>query len=1009
MDTARPTALVRRLLLLQFRLTMADILPDDLQQLLLDSRLPETPVRQALPQILKRHHSLLSSSGFLTYPHILHRLEDVLEEESNPTPFLSNVDQIDVRGLSHLRERSFQLLVHILARANRARVEFQFNPERPEPFRWVEDTLKKFEWTGQDLSRVDPLLPGGNETGSNALGTLKERLFRPRKQLPDREPVEPDDSVQWIECAHPGEELDEIARRVRKDLEAGLDPDDIGIVCKGNQRNRDDLLDALRRHDVPVFSDRPRAREHHPVVETYLLPLEFLSSVSRTSFLNALRNTLFQTDISVSPSLVEELLDECAVTGGKPSFWYTRLDRLEQQMEHRLQSVTSDEHTGFVERTEDELVFLLSRLRTFRKELETFFEKIRPGDVWADLEETARHLLECARLFGLRQNVSTEEVPDALHAEGLRTANEFHTFLLDVTGGAANLESPLSLGSPEEAEQIIRTLWEEHVRDSQSWLGPTSGVIMGEPEDLFGCPFRRVYVPGFVDGNWPESIFEHPFLEDELIRDINHLRERPLLKTSDQRRNRELYQFYRVLSMAKERLVLSWSRRDRQGREQLVSSYRDDIQSLLKDEEEYEKEPVRIKTTGADREDFFSSRDRFHYCIHALFEDQDLESLSEIGSNTPPSVEGKHQLIGMRVKAVLQRLMMGERREQFFLEPDREKRRKQADEWTGRPTDSTIPEQLGTMENYRGETIHWSPTALEQYGQCPYAFYSNRLLDLSDDSGDTLIMGPRREGKLVHKLMQNCREEMDLEQISRNELARQVRDQCESLFGEWEDLGMQGDPGFWSVKKRRIEIRVRRVLEYIADQRSGFSSIQHELSFGPGRSLDAVHLGKEKKNTPLMKVIGRMDVLEATEDGTRAAVLDYKNARNSRRYRRRTRNEHIGVHSFQLPIYLLAAKHSDLHEIEHAEEWTAGFLFLREEGKPIQIMKIRDEEEEQEGSFSYIKSRLTLGAERYTKSVREGVFDVSPDPCQTGCPYRAMCRYNNVEPDERPSPVKPEE
>jgi len=982
--TARPTLLVRRLLRIRFVFGMGRVSPETLREAVQDVE-TTTEVQRVLPDLLASYAAILESETVRDRPMLL---EDLLERARNvdhlPAPF-QTVNRLELLDVGHLHELEFRVFQALLQNVEHADVRFDYNPEREEAFAWVLPTLKKFERSGLTLNQVKPSLRGTPGQGTSALETLRNQIFRDPEELRTMDRIPGDDSIQFLEASQPTREVRIVARRIRDLLEDGVPPAEIAVVRRSDGSTLRELVRELTEQNVPVFHRDTGVSTGHPATKAYLQPVEAaVEGLGRSDVMEVIRNRLLGGPADLPADRLEELFREAGITGGAPTEWARRLDNVEEALTRRVDAYeTARDETGFFPGDRDREETLQSVLEGRRSGIETLLSTLQACGEVETLGELLETFLDVEREFELRDRLlrSGAETPE--DAAGYRSVSDFREFVHELYTGLDATSRNHRTREPEEALQLFRSIRDQHMRRTGRWAGAPDGVRVLEPADLVGMSFEHVFMVSVNDGEWPRPVVEDPFLGDELIHQIRDVKERTVLPSVSRKRDRELYLFYQALSAAESSLVVSWSSTDGQGGDSRPSPYLEDVRERLRAPDDAD--------TSSREPPVYSDRDRFRERVDRLM----TPGVEGGGRATEPadrSTGSDSRLLRERLQHALERIDLESQRQRFFTEAEPERRRERSGPWSGVVTDRNRLERLLENTPY-GSEHRWTVTGLERYAQCPYAFFSERILDLQERELPGVDLNPRREGLLLHEILRRLY--ADGETGRGDEPVQDVDEVCERVYRDWVYYGFQGEDAFWTVTRERLKIRVERVVKYLERTRADGVEIFTELSFGEGRRLRGVLEDTEDD----LRIEGRIDRLEVGEGGT-GAVLDYKNARRSRAYRRLLKKDEFGERSFQIPVYLLAAAGAQSSPIDAVSDWEAGFITIQEDrGEPMLSVRLPEDEGEREAWLRDVRDRIHEGASRIAGEVKNGRFDVTPDPCRSGCPYRQMCRYEDLAPD----------
>jgi ATP-dependent helicase/DNAse subunit B len=153
----------------------------------------------------------------------------------------------------------------------------------------------------------------------------------------------------------------------------------------------------------------------------------------------------------------------------------------------------------------------------------------------------------------------------------------------------------------------------------------------------------------------------------------------------------------------------------------------------------------------------------------------------------------------------------------------------------------------------------------------------------------------------------------------------------------------------------------------------------------------------------LINLTGKIDRVDTASDG-RLRVVDYKMAGNRRKYRELLKKANLGVSSFQMPVYLLAA----VRELERTtgnrfDRFSALYWLLRRL-EPLTMDFAEGKNKDFTGFFDTDpEERKKLGNENFlnrlcatVQAMKGGDFQITPKECEF-CRFRSVCRYVEVQ------------
>lgn len=180
----------------------------------------------------------------------------------------------------------------------------------------------------------------------------------------------------------------------------------------------------------------------------------------------------------------------------------------------------------------------------------------------------------------------------------------------------------------------------------------------------------------------------------------------------------------------------------------------------------------------------------------------------------------------------------------------------------------TYPEPFGA-----GLIETLSPSAIEDYLECPFIFAAKRLFALSDIAELDLEVDASRRGNLMHKLFEFLTKEPMRFDLSDEEIAKVVEDAREAAKLELADARL------WPpLKARHIEM-ARRFLTFEKDNRRLFPKttvVAREADIAGFLKIETGELIRQHEPGSL-KFVGRIDRIDHDGEG-HYAIFDYKSS-----------------------------------------------------------------------------------------------------------------------------------
>lgn len=202
------------------------------------------------------------------------------------------------------------------------------------------------------------------------------------------------------------------------------------------------------------------------------------------------------------------------------------------------------------------------------------------------------------------------------------------------------------------------------------------------------------------------------------------------------------------------------------------------------------------------------------------------------------------------------------------------------------------------------EAREFSPTSLESWASCPFAFFSTKVLGAarSEEPERIISIGPLERGTLVHGMLERVyrmllREGLlPLSEANLPTAVERAGDEARRYIDGLEEGFPTGLNVFWDLEKERILRSLGLQLEEEAESGGGFVPSGFERWFGGDGSGVGIETGEGT-----VRFHGRIDRID-TDGSGRFRVIDYKTGKVEM-----NDQDLGGGTSLQLPVYLVAA------------------------------------------------------------------------------------------------------
>src|SRR5437016_912299 len=685
---------------------------------------------------------------------------------------------------------------------------------------------------------------------------------------------------------------DEVAAAAKEILrlieDSHCDPLEIGVVA----RTLDPYLPALRRvfddNRIPFACPVGEPLIHEPLVKTIIRFLRLqVETFPRPSVIEVLTSPAFRLaskpDLVPRPDLWDWATRRLGIVRGNPidgslGDWV----RLERAAKTGIAVPADDDAEQPLVAIAAEQVALLFDLVT---RLHRTLSSLPETAGWDAYAEEFQMLL-----------------PEYFHLPAWETgASDTHTDRVQ-TAIKGCLESVASLSRLSEditladwVEQVVRVLERSPV---PSEAGDRHGVQVLDAMAARGVPFRALFVLGLNEKVFPRSVQEDPFLRDAdravLARDLGFKIPCKLEGFDEER-----LLFALLLRSARERVVLSYQRADRDGRTMVPSGYLAELRPHVGESE------LRIKRRPTER-----------WAAGAFLTPREAGLVMILKGSTSSSLTPVFRL---------------HQPPELFVH--------------GLAAVSAIDSMKPALTPYDGMVgvacTHWrllerhgvSPTALERYAQCPFKYFAEKVLRLDplETPDSVLVPDARARGTMCHAILRLFYQQLParkvkLDQVTASDIDAWLAEAAEEAFTRFEAEEPVGYPLLWSLVKEDLTRLVRTFVENDLQElrASGYRPTLFEVavtgSFG-ATLLDPLN------HVPIRGRLDRVDVRRVAGQA-HVRIVDYKYTESSgpKLEDRDLATAALRGKRLQPPLYLLAA--TGVLKEEPAVPDEAAFYFL---------------------------------------------------------------------------------
>lgn len=729
-----------------------------------------------------------------------------------------------------------------------------------------------------------------------------------------------------IERAH---EVERIARRIKTlVLNEGVRLDQVAVVFRRTDTVLPLVERIFREFGIPWRAAAPPTLVQSVAAAHVLRLLEALTHWEREAVVEVLSSPLGQ-GVGLSPAhraAVRHLARRAGIIAGRQE-WDEGLQTLAQRIEK--------DHGG---------------------EMEHFRRRMPNASAHCAALRTA-----FARLAQLSQMLpSVASAAD--HARALLTVlNELHAdkTVSSLESGAPSgmtelrgLLARFERGRTEEtlsAEAFQRMLVQGMQETSCAALGPRAGIAVMTPEQIRNLRFDFVFYGGLNEGAVPAMAPINAIYSEA---DVLRLRAKGVfIAPALEHHDRERLLFLHVLAAARHGLVLSWVLQKEGGREAAPSPFVAEVMELLGDRPNFAVDMPLADGFVAEVTDLSSTRD-----------------LRNCGMHRVPALR---DMLSAQFDMIEAGLACEEARA------------------CGAPPDvydgMLSKEACAVISARFSEEHRFSVSQIESWLVCPFQFFAERVLHVSEIEAPEYGFDPQVRGSILHEALQLLMARYAGRPLQDIPLEEAIIAAEAALNQAFERLAWQARsarPGVRRVERARMLRDLRRYVNTLNAETQPWTPMHFEVGFGMGGGeppTAETPFVLETRAGPL-RFSGRIDRMDKLGDTWR--ILDYKSGGMPA-----VKDIKLGI-NVQLAVYALAV---EKHLFPGSICAEAAYVGLRK-GRSREALKPAKDETRED-----VLERARASVALAVRCIREGRFAPAPQkrPCH-GCGTAHACRYQEA-------------
>ncbi len=625
--------------------------------------------------------------------------------------------------------------------------------------------------------------------------------------------ISQNENIHLFLANNPYSEIEYVAENIHKLVKkSGYHYNEIGIIAEDIDQYAEDVKAIFQKYEIPVFIDEKKELNQNLLIKFLVAMLDIFSK-------NWSYEAMFHyLKIGLLDILNEDIFDlenYCIKWGIKGSKWHK--------------------------------VFEYEPLNDRQENLENLRKKIvNPLIEFKNQVSSQKTVAEITK--GLYQFLMDQHIPERLDKkikayQNIEISDEYNTsyqLLIHVLE-----EMCLLFGDEKIGFERYKEIFQVGLNASELGKIPATQdqVVLGDTERTRSHRLKIIFMIGANDGNFPKANKVEGYLNDadrDLLKEVGI----ELAKNSIESLYEEQFNIYRTLTTPEEKLYISYTSSDKEGK-----SIRPSI--LV-------KKIKKIFPNLVEESDIITQN-------HALT--NEIASFEEGLNLYKLYIEGK-ELDTQWTSALC-----------YFYQKDKERFENAL---LGMQYSNTAePLSKENVSALYGNTLHTSVSRLENYKRCPFSFHLTYGLKLKEK--DELKMNFIDTGSFMHEVIDEFFKELSdreilIKQITNEEIQDIVHDIVEKLLSMSRYYIFSSTAKF-RVLTKRLEKVVIQSIEYIVYtlKNSDFSILGHELEFSHKGDFSPIKLEVEDKHIEITGKIDRVDQAKISEKQY-VRIIDYKSS-----------------------------------------------------------------------------------------------------------------------------------
>ena len=643
------------------------------------------------------------------------------------------------------------------------------------------------------------------------------------------------ENIKIFLASNPYTEIEYIAKNIHNLVKrCGYHYNEIGIIAEDIDNYKEDAKVICNKYEIPIFIDDKKELNQNILIQFIIAMLEiFTNNWSFDSVFNYLKIGLL--DIEKEDIYIFE--NYCRKWGIKNSKFYSREFNYEEinEIQEKLEELRKKIVNPLIEFKRN-----VSSNRTVTQISKEIYNFLIKNDININLDKKVK-------------SYNSIEISDEY--------NTSYKLLVQVLD-----EMTLVFNDETISFEKYKNLLEIGLNACKLGKIPATQdqVILGDTERTRSSKLKCIFVIGINDGNFPKTNRVEGYLND-LDRELLKKSGIELAKNSIEDLYEEQYNIYRTLTTPEEKLFLTYSSSDKEGKSIRPSVLIKKIKRIFPNIEE-ESDIIQKKFIKTNKK--------------ATFEEA-LELYKDYLGGKEISDEWKNVI-------------------RYFYLKD-EKRFEKLISGIYYDNSAEVLSEENIQKLY-GNYLKTSVSRLESYRRCPFSFHLTYGLKLKEK--EKMKLESIDTGSFMHEVIDMFFKELDnnninIKQIKDEEISEIIDKIVENLLSSTKYYIFSATAKFKLLTKKLKKVIYKSICYIVYSlKNSDFSIFGHEMEFSENGNFKPIKLEIEDKKVEITGKIDRVDIARIS-DKQYVRIIDYKSS-----YKDIDLNEVLSGLQIQLITYL---------------------------------------------------------------------------------------------------------